>query len=73
MFVRLGSAHRKLAELHAAGDLPARHVVLEASRLRFQRELLTALRDSGTHLVLDTEAAELAAPARSTVGTDRRL
>jgi hypothetical protein len=64
-FLRFGAAHRKLAELHAVDDLPARHVVIEASRLRHQRELLTALGDSGTHLVLDTEAAELAAPARS--------
>jgi hypothetical protein len=38
--------------------------VIEASRFRHQRELVTALREAGAKIVLDTEAAELAAPAK---------
>lgn len=63
-FVRVGEAHNRLADLHAAGHFPARQVVIEASRLRHQRELVSALRESGAEIVLDTEAAELAAPAK---------
>ena len=46
-FMRMGSTHRKLAELHAAGDFPARRVVVEASRFRHQRELAASLRERG--------------------------
>jgi hypothetical protein len=63
-FVGVGEAHNRLADLHAAGHLPARQVVIEASRFRHQRELVSAIRESGAEIVLDTEAAELAAPAR---------
>lgn len=63
-FLRVGEAHRKLAELQAAGHLTVRHAVFVASRLRHQRELASALRDGGAKIVLDTEAAESAAPAR---------
>ncbi len=63
-FLRVGEAHRKLAELHAAGHLPFRQAVFEASRFRHQRELVAAMRESGARIVLDTEAAELASPAR---------
>jgi hypothetical protein len=38
--------------------------VIEASRFRYQRELISALRESGAEIVLDAEAAELAAPAK---------
>ncbi len=69
--LRVGTAHRKLAELHAAGHLPVRQAVIEASRFRHQREFVAALRESGAHIVLDTEAAELASPARC--GGHRRL
>lgn len=63
-FVRIGEAHRQLSSLHAAGHLPARHAVIDASRLRHQREIVGAMREAGTQIVLDTEAAELAAPAK---------
>ena len=63
-FTRVGEAHRKLSELHAAGHLPAKRAVIDASRLKHQRELVAGLRESGTQIVLDTEAAELASPAR---------
>ena len=63
-FVRIGEAHRQLSSLHAAGHLPARHAVVDASRLRHQSEIVGAMREAGTQIVLDTEAAELAAPAK---------
>ena len=63
-FVRIGEAHRQLSSLHAAGHLPARHAVIDASRLRHQSEIVGAMREAGTQIVLDTEAAELAAPAK---------
>ncbi|MFC7691821.1 hypothetical protein ACFQY5_21840 [Paeniroseomonas aquatica] len=63
-YLWVGEAHRKLADLHAAGHLPARRLVVEASRLRNQRELTAAVRDAGGEIVLDTEAAELASVGR---------
>ena len=63
-FLRVGEAHRKLGELHAAGHLPARRVVFDASRFRQQRELVGGLRDAGAQIVLDSEAAELASVAK---------
>ncbi|MGH6871474.1 MAG: hypothetical protein ACREHE_08205 [Rhizomicrobium sp.] len=63
-YLRIGEAHRKLADLHAVGRLPAGRAVFDASRLRHQRELLRALRDNGTEIVLDTEVAELGANAK---------
>jgi hypothetical protein len=63
-FIRVGEAHRKLADLYAAGRLPARRIVIDASRHRHQRELITALRDAGAEVVLDTEIAELASRAK---------
>lgn len=64
-FIRIGEAHKKLADLYASGRLPVRKVVIEASRMHFQRELIAALRDDGVEIVLDTEAAELAARAKA--------
>jgi hypothetical protein len=59
-FVRLGdSGHRQLADLHAEGRFSPRRLVVDASRLRHQKELVEALRASGTRIVLDTKAAEL--------------
>ena len=63
-FVRIGEAHKKLADLHASGRFPARRVVVEASRLRYQKDLIDALREDGAEIVLDTEVAELAAPGK---------
>ena len=63
-FIRIGEAHKKIADLHAAGRLPTMKVVFEASRLRYQRELIAVLRDEDVEIVLDTEVAELAALAK---------
>ena len=63
-FLRIGEAHRKLADIDAAERLPARRVVIDASRFRYQQELISALREAGAEIVLDTEAAELASLAK---------
>ena len=63
-FVRIGEAHKKLADLHASGRFPTERIVVEASRLRYQKELIEALREDGVRIILDTEVAELAAPSR---------
>jgi hypothetical protein len=63
-FVRIGEAHRKLYDLHATSRLPVTRVVVDASRFRYQKEFIKTLRDEGAEIVLDTEAAELAAPAK---------
>jgi len=60
-FVRIGSAHRQLGELHAAGRLPVRRVVIEAARFAQQKELIDALRRDDVEIVLDPQVAELAA------------
>jgi len=63
-FIRLGEAHKKLSDLHAAGRLPASRVVIDASRFRVQKELIKSLQNEGAEIVLDTEVAELAAPLK---------
>lgn len=63
-YIRLGEAHRKLADLHAAGHFPAQRIVVEASRIRRQRDLVAVVRDAGGEVVLDPEVAELAALGR---------
>lgn len=63
-FVRIGSAHRKLGELHAAGRLPVKRVVIEVARFTQQKELIDTFRRDGAEIVLDTQVAELAARAK---------
>lgn len=70
-FIRLGeSGYQKLASLHAAGRFPAKRVVVDASRLKHQKELIGALRAGGAEIVLDTKAAELS--AREKIGGHAR-
>lgn len=63
-FIRIGEVHKRLSDLHAAERLPAKRVVVDASRLRYQKELIDEFRKSGAEIVLDPEVAELAALAR---------
>jgi hypothetical protein len=64
-FLRIGeTGYLLLADLHAEGRLPARRVVVDASRLHHQKELIEAFRVDGAEIVLDTKAAELAAVAK---------
>ena len=58
--IRTGEmSHRQYEHLHAEGRLPAKHVIVDASRARFQKEFIRALRDTGADVILDTKAAEL--------------
>jgi len=62
-YIRLGeSGHRQLARLHAEGHFSPRRVVVDASRFAWQCDLVAALQADGAQIVLDTKAAELAAP-----------
>lgn len=63
-YLRVGDNHVQLAGLHASGRLPVDRAVFDSSRFKRQRDFAADLRDADVHLVLDTEAAELAALAR---------
>lgn len=64
-FVRLGdTGHRQLSDLHAEGRFSPRRIVVDASRLKHQKELVEALKSSGARIILDTKAAELSAKAK---------
>jgi hypothetical protein len=64
-FLRVGhTGHKKLADLHAAGRLPFRRAVFDASHVMEQIELLNAFRASGCEIVLDPNFAEMAAVGR---------
>jgi len=60
-FVRIGDAHNKIGELHAAGRLPLKRAVFEASRLKHQKQLIEVFRSTGIEIVLDPQTAELSA------------
>ncbi|MCY4590751.1 MAG: hypothetical protein OXE86_09380 [Alphaproteobacteria bacterium] len=63
--IRTGEmSHRQYEYLHAEGRLPAKHVIVDASRARFQKEFIRALRDDGADVILDTKAAELSEVGR---------
>jgi hypothetical protein len=54
-FIRLGeTGYHKLANLHAAGRFPATRIVVDASRLKHQKEFVSSLRAKGAEIVLDT-------------------
>ena len=58
--IRTGEAsYRQLEHLHAEGRLPARAVVVDASKARFQREFIRSLRDTAADVTLDPKVAEL--------------
>lgn len=63
-FVRVGSAHKKFANLYASGRMPATRVVVDASRVKFQSDFLKSLGEDGVEIVLDTEVAELSSPRK---------
>ena len=53
------TAFRRLEDLHTEGCLPARAVIVDTSKARFQREFIRALRSTGTDVTLDPKVAEL--------------
>jgi len=63
-FIRVGGAHKKLADIYAAGRLLASRFVLDASTARFQADFIRELKDAGAEIVLDTEIAELSSPLK---------
>lgn len=64
-YLRIGhTGYRELESLLENGRLLARRVVVSASKLKFQNELVSALKTAGTEIILDTDAAELSALAR---------
>ena len=57
-YLRIGqTGYRQLATLQGNGSLPAHRVVVQASKLKFQKDLIGALKAAGAEIVLDTEAA----------------
>ena len=63
--IRTGEmTHRQYEHLHAAGRLPAEHVIVDASRAGSQKEFIRALQDFGTDVILDTKTSELSAVGR---------
>ena len=63
--IRTGElSYRQYEHLHAEGSLPAKHVIVDASKARFQKEFIRALRDGGADVILDTKVAELSEVGR---------
>lgn len=63
-FIRIDGSHIKCGELYAAGRLPIKRAVFDASRIKTQKEFVDSLRRDGVEIILDTEVAELAARAK---------
>lgn len=60
LFVRIGTTgHRQLETLHSSGRFSPKRVVFEAAWIGMQGDLVSALRESGAEIVLDTNTAEL--------------
>lgn len=58
--IRTGeTSYRQFENLHAEGRLPAMTVIVDASKARFQKEFISALREQGAEVILDTKVAEL--------------
>ena len=58
--IRTGEvSYKRLENLHAEGRLPARAVIVDASKARFQKEFIRALRATGADVTLDPKVAEL--------------
>ncbi len=70
-FLRIDDAHRRLGDLYAAGRFSVRRAVFDASRIQSQKDLVAVLRQGGVEIVLDTEVAELAAPAKMSTHVKR--
>ena len=65
LFLRVGEAHyRQVASLYTEGRLPIRRAIFDASKLKHQLDFAKTLREDRVELILDTKAAELAAPSR---------
>jgi len=64
-FLRVGiSGHRQLETLHSSGRMAIDRVVIDASMVAKQHDLVSALAESGSELILDTNVAELSSLGR---------
>jgi hypothetical protein len=73
-YLRIGhSSHRKLADIHAAGQLPYRRAVFDAAHFGKQRELAKTLKASGCEIVLDPNFAEMATIGKFGSSTIQKL
>lgn len=73
LYVRLGhTGHRRLADLYASGKFPIDRVIVDASHLAQQGDLLKTLRADNAEIILDPNAAEMASVGRCG-GAVRRL
>lgn len=64
-FLRVGNTgHRQLEELLGSGQMMLDRVVVDASSVSREHDLLRALADSGAELILDTNIAELSSIGR---------
>jgi hypothetical protein len=64
-FLRVGSTgHRQLEDLLGSGRMMLDRVVVDASAVGRQHDLLLSLADSGAELILDTNVAELSSVGR---------
>ena len=63
--IRTGDlSYRQYEHLHAEGSLPAKHVIVDASKAQRQEDFIRALRAGGADVILDTKAAELSEVGR---------
>jgi len=64
-FLRVGSTgHRQLEDLLGSGRMMLDRIVVDASAVGRQHDLLASLRDTGAELILDTNVAELSSIGR---------
>ena len=63
--IRTGeSSYKQLETLHAEGRLQPSTVIVDASKATYQRQFLSALKNDGAEIILDTKCAELSELAK---------
>jgi hypothetical protein len=63
--IRTGEiAYKQLENLHAEGRLPAKSLIIDASKIRFQKQLIESVKAEGAEVILDTKVAELSEVGR---------
>jgi len=63
-YLRIGTLHRQVERLLAAGRLPVERIVVEGAAFARQKDVVAQLADAGRELILDTNAAELSSAGR---------
>ncbi|MEL6363030.1 MAG: hypothetical protein AAFR21_18330 [Pseudomonadota bacterium] len=63
--IRTGeTAFKQLGNLHAEGRLPATSIIVDASKAKFQKELIGAMLGEGAEVILDPKTVELSEVGR---------